>query len=456
VQDTQTVVKSHLNQEAKQFDICVVGGGILGVSISFWLSELFDCRIAIIEKEQDLSFHTSSRNTGVLHRPFYLDPEKKGIMARAAEKSYHMWSKFASLNNLPWAPVGTLEVALKDEDLTTLDKYKEWSITNGMGENETEILDFQGVKSLEPEVKCAGAFFSKGDTSVDYRDFTIALANLARKNGVVLLPHSNVKVVEETKSGVVITLERKPAEAKSSIECKLLINAAGGGSVDIAHMMRLGKNYTDLYFRGEYWIVDEPFASKITHNIYSVAKYKEFPFLDPHYIIRANGIREIGPNAVLVFGPHAYNGISTSASQLIKQLFEQPNLPKVRLFVDRQFLSLVWNEWRSSISKKAMCGRVKQFIPSLDHSTLNKRGISGIRSSLIDDHGFIPEAVLLSSDKSFHIMNYNSPGATGAPSYSAYIVSQLGERGFLGGFNKKITNRAKALWDYEGASDLGT
>ena len=90
------------------------------------------------------------------------------------------------------------------------------------------------------------------------------------------------------------------------LECNLLINAAGGGALDIAHRLGLAKQYTDLHFRGEYWYVDEPFASRISRNIYSIARFKEFPFLDPHFIVRANGKREIGPNAVLVSGPGAY------------------------------------------------------------------------------------------------------------------------------------------------------
>ncbi len=443
-----------MNHENKEFDIGIVGAGILGVSISFWLSELYNCTIALIEKEERVAFHTSSRNTNVIHRPFYLDPDKKKVFARSAEKSYHMWLKLSTLYNLPWKPVGTLEVALEDTDLNTLDKYKKWSLSNGMNEDETEVLDSSSVKRLEPEVKCAGAIFSKTDTSVSYGEFTSTIAEIASKNGVEFLGASEVKRIEETKNGVNIELENKPSKAKSSISCGLLINAAGGGSVDIAHMMSVGKNYTDLHFRGEYWVVDEPFASKIGRNIYSVAKHKEFPFLDPHFIVRANGAREIGPNAVLVSGPHAYKGLSNSKSEFIQKIFERPNMPKIRLFTNTQFLSLVWNEWRSSLSKKAMCGRVKQFIPSLDYSKLNQKGISGVRSSLINNHGFVPEAVQLKSDASFHILNYNSPGATGAPSFSAYIVSQLRGQGFLGGLKSKVSREHSALWDFEDASDL--
>src|SRR5487761_630550 len=162
----------------RRFDIGIIGAGILGVSISIWLSELYDCSIALIESEERVGLHTSSRNTGVVHRPFYLDPERKKVFARAAEKSWSMWSKLASSFTLPWKATGPIEVATRDSDLNTLEKYRKWSLSNGMKEEETEILDSSAVARLEPEVKCKGAIFSKADSSVSYGELTSTLAEL--------------------------------------------------------------------------------------------------------------------------------------------------------------------------------------------------------------------------------------------------------------------------------------
>src|SRR2546425_3873650 len=99
-------------QALEKCDIAIIGGGLLGTCISYWLSTLYDIQITVIEKEQEVAMHTSSRNTGVLHSPFYLNPEKKGKLARAAFLSHKMWNTFAQKKNLPWKMVGTLEVAL--------------------------------------------------------------------------------------------------------------------------------------------------------------------------------------------------------------------------------------------------------------------------------------------------------------------------------------------------------
>ena len=42
-------------------------------------------------------------------------------------------------------------------------------------------------------------------------------------------------------------------------------------------------------------------------SVYSVPRFPEYPFLDPHWIVRFDGSSEVGPNAVPVFGPYSYD-----------------------------------------------------------------------------------------------------------------------------------------------------
>ena len=54
----------------KEYDIVIVGAGVLGSAIAYELSLTFSGNIAVIEKENGAGLHTSTRNTGVIHRPF--------------------------------------------------------------------------------------------------------------------------------------------------------------------------------------------------------------------------------------------------------------------------------------------------------------------------------------------------------------------------------------------------
>ena len=47
--------------------------------------------------------------------------------------------------------------------------------------------------------------------------------------------------------------------------------------------------YTDLHFRGEYWQAPPQYQHMTKRSIYSIPKYPEYPFLDPHWIVRVEG-----------------------------------------------------------------------------------------------------------------------------------------------------------------------
>src|SRR5262249_14161127 len=147
-------------------------------------------------------------------------------------------------------------------------------------------------------------------------------------------------------------------------------------------------------------------------SIYSVPKYLEFPFLDPHWILRVDGSREIGPNAVPVFSPYSYDWKINLKNSLPKIIESSTNLAILRLFRKSEFLLLSSREFLSSFSKKVMINRVRRFLPSLKPSAFIERGASGVRSSLINKRGeFVPEMLMVENNYSLHILNYNSPGA---------------------------------------------
>ncbi len=442
-----------MTNNSSKFDIIIVGAGVLGVTTAFWISELYKCKIAIIEKETKIAQHATFRNTGVIHRPFYLDPEKKRMFAKSTQKSYYMWKKLASTYNLPWKQVETLEVALHENEIPILEQYLEWSIKNQVPEEEISILDSATVKTLEPQVECAGALRCITDTSVNFEWLTKSIFSLAAKNGITFLKGKEVKNINEKNNQ--IELDVKDSEKTSRISCNLLINNAGGGAVDIAHSLNLAKKYTDLHFRGNYWKVEEPFASTLTRNIYSIPTETTFPFLDPHFIVRSDGTREIGPSAALVFSPHAYKGLSESTAKFVKKIAERPITPKIKLITNRKFQSMVWREWRITISKKALSQKIKRFIPNIKQTMLKTRGLPGVRNQLIDEKGFILEPIIIESSNTIHLLNYNSPGATGAPAFSAHVVSQIQEKGHFDNLIKQKSQKHNRLWNFENAKDYG-
>lgn len=434
------------NTVERNYDIIVVGGGILGVTLSYWLSTVPGLKIALIEASDDVARHSSSRNTGVIHRPFYMNPEKKKLFAWASQKSYGMWKSFAMSFNLPWNPTGTLEIARREEDLGRLDNFSRWAVQNGMESSEFTVFNRSDMISKYPFLRGHGAILSRTDTSVDFGIFTRSIFKSIKNDDFTFIPDTSVEAESiDTNRSILMASNGK---RKMRIGFHHLINAAGSDSLNIAHAMGLALDKAMLHFRGDYWKVANNKLREIENNIYTIPEHPEFPFLDPHFIVRHDNSRQIGPNAAPVFSPYAYEGISERFLDPFRTLFEKPVIPKLKLFLNHEFLSLAGSEWKSSLSKKKMGLRVKAFIPKFSIDMLLDRGIAGIRHSVVDAKGFLEDSIILNASNSTHILNYNSPGATGAPAYSAHIVQDMLNSGLLGE-RRDLDEQLGKIWKFE-------
>jgi (S)-2-hydroxyglutarate dehydrogenase len=419
--------------------VAIIGGGVLGTSIAYFLSghARDPGSIVLIEQEQNIGQHTSSRNTGKVHAPFLYDPAAKKTFAKAAALGYEMWLKYSEYKNLLFRRDGVLEVALDDKGTARLGKYMQWGEANGLKRDEIKLLNSKEANELEPNVRCVSALYCSKDASVEYGALTLGLMEDLRSFGCKLALGQRVDRISRKSGEYSIT-----TTGGTEITASYIINAAGGNSMDVAHSMGIAKEYSDLHFRGEYWQAPPEYHDLTKLSIYSVPKHPEYPFLDPHWIVRADGRREVGPNAVPVFGPYAYTWRKNLAD-MIPKLLESSRTGARRAVFDRQFLSLASSELKSSLSKRAMIARAREFLPALRASAFTKRGTSGVRSSVIDRMGkFVPDTIVMWADSSVHVLNYNSPGATGALPMAAKIASKVLDEGTV-----VASDKPKSLWD---------
>lgn len=419
--------------------VAVIGGGVLGTSIAYFLSghARDPGSIALIEQEENIGQHTSSRNTGKVHAPFLYDPVAKKTFARAAAIGYEMWLGYSERKNLVFKRDGVLEVALDDRGTERLGKYMKWGEANGLSPKELQQLDKEQVAAMEPNVRCVSALYCSKDASVDYGSLTFSLHDDLKSFGCRLALGHRVQKILPADGGFSLA-----TSAGAEFHADFVVNAAGGNSMDVAHAMGVAKEYTDIHFRGEYWQAPAEYHDLTKLSVYSVPKHPEYPFLDPHWIVRADGRREVGPNAVPVFGPYAY-GWRRNLADMIPKLVESSMSGARRAVMDRQFIALATSELKSSLSKHAMIARAREFLPALRASAFTKRGTSGIRSSAIDRSGkFVPDTLVKWADSSVHILNYNSPGATGALPVAASIASRIMADGRL-----EFSDKPRSMWD---------
>jgi (S)-2-hydroxyglutarate dehydrogenase len=422
--------------------IVIIGAGILGATLSYVISSLSGAKIILIEQENKAGAHSSSRNTGKVHAPFIYDPEKKKVLAKAVLYGYDFWSIYCRTKKIAFKEDGIIEVATSTKGNETILKHLEWGTRNGLANKDIRVLEKKEVEKIEPNVSCQTALLCNKDASVDYGEITRSLAMDASRNKVDIIMNAKVTKIKQTSESngeIYVKYKKHPHNNENEIKCEFLINAAGGSSLDMLNMMNLNHHdhghYKNLHFRGEYWIAPQKYRHLTSHSIYSIPEFQQFPFLDPHWIIRSNGNREIGPNACPVFSQYGYD-IKTNLKEAFPKIYEfvkGSEIKKIKnVLFKKETIKLLSKEMLSSLSKRHMINRVKKFLPSLKSKDFAAKGTAGIRSTLIDKDGsFILNPLFLIGNNTLHILNYNSPGATGAFSIGLALTFKLIERGII-------------------------
>lgn len=94
---------------SRYYDICIIGGGILGSFIAKNCASKFKtARIGLLEAEKCLLSHNSSRNSGVLHSGFYYKPGT--LKAEMALKGTEALKEYCEENDIEINECGKLVI----------------------------------------------------------------------------------------------------------------------------------------------------------------------------------------------------------------------------------------------------------------------------------------------------------------------------------------------------------
>lgn len=105
--------------DTKQFDVVVVGGGIVGcASAREILLRHPHWKIAVVEKESRLAVHQTGHNSGVVHAGIYYKPGS--LKAKLCVEGMKLCYEYFDKKNIPYKKVGKLIVATNDAEVEGL------------------------------------------------------------------------------------------------------------------------------------------------------------------------------------------------------------------------------------------------------------------------------------------------------------------------------------------------
>lgn len=394
------------------YDIVVIGAGIVGTTLARELASRFK-KILLIEKERDIGFHTSSRNSGVIHSGF--NPKPGTLKARLCVEGNFVLRRYCREHGVPFEEVGTLVVAPQEIDSTSLLKLKRQGEKNGVPG--LEILSGQQLREREPNVLGEAALFSPTGAIVDSLALTQSLSKDAQARGVLVVVGQEVTHLKEGRECIALSTQ------KETYTAQLIINCAGLQCDRLAHMVGVGKQYTIVPFRGEYFVVKRPGPLLINSMIYPIPN-PIIPFLGIHLTKTTEGSVLIGPNAVPAFGREAYRPKDYRCKDIATMLIHKGFWNA--LLHNRELFKIGWNELRNSYSKRHFLLEASRLVKGLTLDDLAVESRVGIRPQLIRSDGqLVEDLVIESTSRSIHILNMVSPGMTCALAFARWISQHV-------------------------------
>ena len=224
----------------ERIDVAVVGAGVTGLASARAVA-LRGFSVCVLERHPRAGLETSTHNSGVIHAGLYYPAGS--LKGRLCVEGARMLYEFCARHDVPHARCGKLIVALDENEMSALDRFRELGAANGA--EGLEIVDRAFVRQREPAVSAVAALFSPNTGIVDAEDLVKALLRSAEANGAILLAGTRVLTAETRSDGMVLQTERE------SILARVVVNAAGLFADEVSATLG-GERFTIYPCRGEY------------------------------------------------------------------------------------------------------------------------------------------------------------------------------------------------------------
>jgi len=396
-------------------DIAVVGGGIVGASVLYHLSKEFPGqKLLLLEKESELAFHQTGRNSGVIHSGIYYPPSS--AKASMCIKGRKQLVDFAKEYNISHEICGKIIVATRESEWDSLNQIYQNGLINGI--EGIEMIDQKRIRELEPEcaglagvhVPCAGI--------IDFREVTKRLAELACATGTNRLLTGNELLDIKKDNHFFLKTNQQVIQARAVVFC--------GGLFADRLALRSGYKIQEriVAFRGDYYELNEVARSKVRNLIYPVPD-PAFPFLGVHLTRMVDGNVECGPNAVFSFKREGYSKLALNWRDASDALSYRGTW---RLFFRNARFGI--REYRRAFSKKLFLKSLQDLVPSLQMKDLEK-GRSGVRAILLSTKGDSRDDFRIEGHgNEIHVLNAPSPAATASLAIGEHIA-QIAKEQFV-------------------------
>jgi glycine/D-amino acid oxidase-like deaminating enzyme len=216
----------------KTADVIIIGGGIVGASIAYHLTEAGCRNIVVLEREAYLGKGSTGKSMGGVRAQFATP-----VNIRMSMYSIPFFASFDEVMGYPggYRPQGYLFVATNDRHLAYLRENYARQVSLGL--KAVQLLDREDVVRLAPELRSddiIGGSFCASDGFVDPYSVMTGFMEKAIERGVELMRETEVTGIRADGSGMAGVDTNK-----GFIAGRTVVNAAGAWAGLVAKFARL-------------------------------------------------------------------------------------------------------------------------------------------------------------------------------------------------------------------------
>jgi malate dehydrogenase (quinone) len=383
-----------MNEPIPEFDVLIVGGGVVGTALLYTLNKYTDIKeIGLIEKYSDFGLVNSAsyNNSQTLHfgdiETNYSIDKAKSVKRMADMVMRYLEAEKSSGNSLKiFSKYSKMVLAVGKNQVKELrERFPAFSQLfpklRVIEKAEIGKIEPRVVEGRDPDEEILALVTEDGYT-VDFKRLCHSFVNNALLKNPALSIHLNTKLLQITRNEdhyLVVT-------DKGKMKATVVVIAAGGHSLMIAKSLGYGKNLSVLSMAGSFYT-----APKVLNGKVYTIQVPKLPFAaihgDPE--VHSEMITRFGPTAKPIFQLERHNMSTFTEYWKTFGLGISPVISLFKIIFDKVLFSYIVVNFLYDlpfIGKRLFIREIRKIVPLLKLNEIHyAKGIGGTRPQIVNN-----------------------------------------------------------------------